>query len=191
MSRSANRRPRRDGPPRLSRRRSSCGARAQSHGHSAHIGQEVEISYRWHPLHGRRIRRHYAERRAGGEFVHVEAAPGVVIVVAAWMLDPAACAGMTSGAPRLSISALVDLHHLLIERGFRRNSSGDSTIVQEEHDETPAAADAAIHRPTTAQHSARFRKTPGDQLVGQTDGARSAGQTAVGGGRRGGGGARR
>ena len=46
----------------------------------------------------------------------------MVIVVAAWMLDPAACAGMTFGAPRVSISALADLHHLLIERGFRRNS---------------------------------------------------------------------
>ena len=59
------------------------------------------------------------------------------MVVPAWMLDPAACAGMTSGAPRLSASALTDLHHLLIERGFRRNSSGDSTIVQEEQHETP------------------------------------------------------
>jgi hypothetical protein len=35
----------------------------------------------------------------------------VVIVVAAWMLDPAACAGMTFGAPRVSPSALADLHH--------------------------------------------------------------------------------
>jgi hypothetical protein len=37
----------------------------------------------------------------------------VVIVVAAWMLDPAGCAGMAIGAPRVAISALVDLHHLL------------------------------------------------------------------------------
>ena len=44
----------------------------------------------------------YSERRAGGEVVHVEVAPGVVIVVAAWMLDPAACAGMALGAPRVS-----------------------------------------------------------------------------------------
>ena len=83
----------------------------------------------------------------------------MIIVVAAWMLDPATCAGMTSGAPRVSLSALADLHHLLIERGFRRNSPGDSTIVQEEQDETPAAA--AIRRPATAQHSARFRRLRG------------------------------
>jgi hypothetical protein len=44
----------------------------------------------------------YAERRAGGEVVHVEAAAGVVIVVAAWMLDPAACARTRTdvGMPR-------------------------------------------------------------------------------------------
>ena len=63
-------------------------------GHSAHVGQEVEVHYRWHPLYGRRVRRHYVERRVGGEVVHVEVAPGVVMVVAAWMLDPVACAGM-------------------------------------------------------------------------------------------------
>ena len=178
-------------PPRPSRRRSSCGARPQSHGHSAHLGQDVEVCYRWHALQGRRVRRHYTERRAGGEFVHVEAESGVVMAVAAWMLDPAACAGMTFGPPRLSLSALADLHHLLIERGFRRNSSGDSTIVQAEQDETPAGADAARRSPTPAQHSARFPKAPGDQPVGPTDGARPAGPTSVGGGRRGGGGARR
>ena len=50
----------------------------------------------------------YTERRAGGEVVHVEVAAGVVIVVAAWMLDPAACAGMTFGTPRVSVSALAE-----------------------------------------------------------------------------------
>jgi hypothetical protein len=52
-------------------------------------------------------------------------APGVVIVVAAWMLDPATCAGMAFGAPRVTVLALVELHQLLIERGFRRSSLGD------------------------------------------------------------------
>ena len=51
----------------------------------------------------------YTERRAGGEVVHVEVAAGVVIVVAAWMLDPAACAGMTFGTPRVSVSAPAEL----------------------------------------------------------------------------------
>ena len=59
------------------------------------------VHYRWHPLHGRRLRRHYSERRANGEVVHVEVAPGIVTVVAGWMLDPAACAKLSFGTPRV------------------------------------------------------------------------------------------
>ena len=56
----------------------------------------------------------------------------MVTAIAAWMLDPVVCASMaTIGAPCVSISALLDLHHLLIERGFRRSSRGDPNIVQE------------------------------------------------------------
>jgi hypothetical protein len=72
----------------------------QSPGHSAHIGQEVEVFYRWHPLYGRRVERQYSEQRANGEVVHVEVSPGIVIVIAAWMLDGAACAGMDLGVLR-------------------------------------------------------------------------------------------
>src|SRR5215831_21328643 len=108
----------------------SCG-QSQSCSHSARIGQEVEIHYRWHALYGRRVRRQYVERRAVGEVVHVEVAPGNVLVVATWMLDAAACAGMELGMPRVTIAALADLHQLLIEHGFRQRSSDGSTIVQE------------------------------------------------------------
>jgi hypothetical protein len=61
----------------------------------------------------------------------------VVIVAAAWILDPVACAGMAFGAPRVTVSALVELHQLLIEHGFRRSSQDDPTIVQEEQNEEP------------------------------------------------------
>jgi hypothetical protein len=71
------------------------------------------------------VGRQYIERRADGEVVHVEVAPGVVIAVAAWMLDSAACPGMELGAPRVTLSALAELHRLLIEYGFRRSSSSD------------------------------------------------------------------
>jgi len=64
--------------------------------------------------------------------------PGVVTAIAAWMLDPVACTGMAIGAPRVAVSALVDLHHLLIERGFRRSSRGDPNIVHGERHEEPA-----------------------------------------------------
>jgi hypothetical protein len=81
----------------------------------------------------------------------------VVIVAAAWMLDPAACTGMALGAPRVTVSALVELHRLLVERGFRRSSPDDPTIVQEEQDEKPAETGAAIRGAAPAHHGAARR----------------------------------
>jgi hypothetical protein len=51
------------------------------------------------------------------------------------MLDPVVCVGMKLGEPRVSVAALRELHHRLVERGLRKNSSNDSTFVQEECDE--------------------------------------------------------
>jgi hypothetical protein len=39
---------------------------------------------------------------------------------------------MVLGAPRVTLSVLAELHQLLIERGFRRSSRDDPTIVKEE-----------------------------------------------------------
>jgi hypothetical protein len=86
---------------------------------------EVEVHYRWHPLFGRRVRIRGSEQRNTGRIAYVEAATGAVTVIAAWMLDPVACAGMEIGAPRAAVSGLVELHHLLIEGGFRRSSRDD------------------------------------------------------------------
>ena len=55
-----------------------------------------------------------------------------LVVMTAWMLDPAACAGMALGAPRVTLAALAEVHRLLTERGFRRSSRDDPTIVQEQ-----------------------------------------------------------
>ena len=45
------------------------------------------------------------------------------------------------GAPRVKLAALAELHQLLVECGFRRNSRDDPTIVQEEqHEKLPAPA---------------------------------------------------
>ena len=87
--------------------------RGKSRGHSAHISQEVEVHYRWHALHGRKVRRLYAEQRSGREVVVVGAEPGVAIVLATWMLDPAVCSTMSLGAPTIDISGLADLYRLL------------------------------------------------------------------------------
>ena len=61
---------------------------AQSRSHSAHIGQDVVIQYRWHPLYGRSVRRIQGERRASGDFVHVELSPGAVTILPAWKPTP-------------------------------------------------------------------------------------------------------
>jgi DNA invertase Pin-like site-specific DNA recombinase len=90
--------------------------------------------------------------------VHVAAAPGVVIRLTAWMLDSAVCAGMTFGAPRVTVSALADLHQLLTERGFRQSSLGNPTIVPEQQYVEPTDAGAVISGPTPAQHPVRFGK---------------------------------
>ncbi|TMH71056.1 MAG: hypothetical protein E6H52_20575 [Betaproteobacteria bacterium] len=37
------------------RRTTSWISRPQSRSHSAHVGQEVQAHYRWHPLFGRRL----------------------------------------------------------------------------------------------------------------------------------------
>src|SRR4051794_33627936 len=136
--------------------------RLQSRCHSAHVGQEVEVHYRWHALYGRRVRRQYLERCVGGEVVHVEVAPGVVIVVAAWMLDPAACAGMVLGTPRVTISTLAELHQLLVEHGFRRSSPGGPMTIREEQNENRAVIGAVIDSPAPAQHPVRSRKATRD-----------------------------
>ena len=90
---------------------------SQSPGHSAHIGQGAQVHYRWHPLYGHRVRRIGGEQRLAGRFVHIGTTPGVVTVVAAWMLNPVACAGMEIGVPRTAVLALLELHHPLIEAG--------------------------------------------------------------------------
>jgi hypothetical protein len=99
--------------------------------HSAHIGQEVDVHYRWHPLYGRRLRVQHSEQRASGRVLHVEVAPGTVTILPDWMIDASVCAGMALGAPRISMDALRELHLLLLERGFRRSFCDDLPVVQE------------------------------------------------------------
>jgi hypothetical protein len=71
------------------------------------------VQYRWHPLHGQRVRRIQSERRASGELVHVELTPGAVTILPAWKLDAIYCAGLKVGAPQVSLAALRTLRELL------------------------------------------------------------------------------
>ena len=108
---------------------SSCPA--QFPVHSAHIGQEVEIHYLWHPLYGRRVKVKDIERRGGGQVVHVEADPGVIRMIAGWMLDAAICSAMVLGEPRVTVATLHNLHQLLVDLHLRGNSPDGSTNVRE------------------------------------------------------------
>ena len=79
-------------------------------------------------MYGQSARRIQVERRATGEFVHVELAPGVVTVLPAWKLDAIYCAGLKVGAPQVSLAALCSLRELLIACESRLVSA-DSNIV--------------------------------------------------------------
>src|SRR5262249_50858846 len=106
----------------------TCG-RVQSRSHSAHIGQDVVIQYRWHPLYGETVRRSGGERRAAGELVPVELTPGVAVtILPAWKLVPVYCAGLRVGAPQVCLAALCSLRELLIACESRLVSA-DGNIV--------------------------------------------------------------
>ena len=124
--------------------------------HSAHIGQDCVIHYRWHALFGRRVRPAAIEQRAHGSLASVEVEPGLIIKIPAWMLDPASCAGMEIGAPRASVAALAALHQVLVGQGFRRSSSDDGTVNEEEHNEVVACSPhrgSGRRTPRRAAHS--------------------------------------
>jgi hypothetical protein len=92
------------------------------------------IQYRWHPLYGRSVRRIQGERRASGDFVHVELSPGAVTILPAWKLDAVYCAGLKVGAPQVSSAALCSLHELLIACESRLVSADGNIVRQEAQD---------------------------------------------------------
>src|SRR5437899_3314150 len=114
--------------------------------HSAHVGQDVEVFYRWHALYGRRVRLNRLEPRANGQIAYVEASPGEILIMAAWMLDPVSCAGMQMAEPRASLAALADLHRLLVACGFRRSSEDEQRFAQ-------ADPNARLAPPPANKHS--------------------------------------
>ena len=148
--------------------------------HSAHVGADCVIHYRWHPHFGRRVRLEDIEHKASGPVASVELRPGQVIRIPAWMLDSSVCAGMKMGSPRVSLAALADLHDLLVAQGFRRPSSGDGTVIEEKHDEAVADNAGADERAPSAEHAARHAEAPGTEPGGTRSGRRSAGRIASG-----------
>ena len=82
-------------------------------------------------MYGQSARRIQVERRATGEFVHVELGPGVVTILPAWKLDAVYCAGLKVGAPQVSLAALCALHELLIACESRPVSADGNIVTQE------------------------------------------------------------
>src|SRR5215471_10966307 len=118
-------------PPRSEPATTKTFGQEQSRGHSAHVGQDVVVRYRWHPLYGQRVRRIQSEQRASGELVHVELTPGIVTILPAWKLDPIYCAGLKVGAPQVSVAALCTVHELLIACESRFVSADGNIVTQE------------------------------------------------------------
>jgi hypothetical protein len=162
------------------------------HRHSAHIGQDVVVQYRWHPLHGQRVRRIQSERRASGELVHVELTPGAVTILPAWKLDAIYCAGLKVGAPQVSLAALRTLRELLACES--RLVSADGNIVTQEAQDgsavTTRTKDGACLQThsadgtTPARSRSRRRTTSGHDTGGAPSRAESDGAAPARGGRR-------
>jgi hypothetical protein len=85
-------------------------------------------------LCGQSARRIQIERRASGEFVHVEVTPDVVTILPSWKLDAVYCPGVKVGAPQVSLAALYALHELLIACESRLVSADGNIVTQEAQD---------------------------------------------------------
>lgn len=166
-----------------SRRTDSSSVQERFHRHSAHIGQELEIYYRWHPLYGRKVRFRDSEQRGSGCVVHVDDGSGAVTVVSAWMLDPVVCVSMKLGEPRVAVAALCELHSLLVERGLRGNSPNDSTFVQEECNEFDVqdhstAASGVASSAASEQPGVHFSPAFRDGFISESASIEPSGQPA-------------
>jgi hypothetical protein len=137
------------------------------------------------------VNHQYSELRANGRVVHLEAATGVIVVLADWMLDPAACAGMERlGAPRVDLATLRNLTRLLAERGFGQHSSRDPRIAREVQNAQVTQvgsrnSDGGANDRSPTQHQVRFRPVGNDESARARESGSSPGKSpGASGGRR-------
>ena len=168
--------------PRRNRRRESSFGSAPTPVHSAHVGEELEVHYRWHPYFGRKVGVRRVEHRATGQFLKVQGPAGVVVSIAGWMLDPVVCAGMTIGPPQVDLGALVDLQRLFTCTADPAHSRSDVRIVREEGNE--ASQVVGIDLGSTDEPVVRHKPTEWTGVPGAGQGRFGAGSDPAAGSRR-------
>ena len=150
-------------PPRRARG-SSKGRQATQH--SAYRFEFVTAAYRWHPLHGRRLRAHQGARRDARDVVLVEDRPGLTRELPAWMCDAAACSAMTFGPPLVQVDAPWALSAFLATLLQARTASRSSEPPKKE-EVTDEPADE------TATKTACVEPGAGDRGAGEGAGVKS------------------
>ena len=156
-------------------------ATSPSQGHSAHIGEFVTVHYSSHPLFERRVRCEGVDRSRNGALARVEAAPGHVIIISTWMLDPVACVGMAIGEARVSLSALVELAEFLATHRGRVCSSTVSSVLEIPPDEAIDIESAREFAPN--DHGIRFPPDARNEPEATRRSSGGAGEPADGGDR--------
>jgi hypothetical protein len=148
--------------------KSSYG-RSQCPVHSAHVGDEVEVHYRWHPYFGQKVSIRRVEERATGRFLKVLGPSGVVVSISEWMIDRVVCGGMTMGLARVDLATLVELKRLVTSADKPALFLGGRRITQEEDNEIPQYAGAGVRpaaRPDIQTPDARRTERQGSQEDG-------------------------
>ncbi|WP_244489921.1 hypothetical protein [Rhizobium sp. Leaf391] len=75
---------------------------------------------------------------------------GIVISISGWMIDRFVCGGMTIGAARVDLAALIELNRLVTGSDKPALSRGGRRITQEEDDEIPQYAGADVRPAPTS-----------------------------------------
>ena len=115
--------------------------------HSAHVGEDFEVHYRWHPYFGRMVNVRRVEQRATGQFLRIRGPLSTVITIPGWMVDPIACAEMTSGPPQVDLAALLEPKRLVTALASFANFPGDG-VARENADEAGARSCTDLRRAT-------------------------------------------
>src|SRR5579863_2442919 len=115
---------------------------------SAYRLSAVVVEYRWHPLHGKRVRLYRRTVHGGVSVVHVDTDDDKTSrELPAWMVDASICRGMEVGSPQVSLAALCALTQA-INPSPPAVVSGLVSSLKKEND--PVEPTAKITKPAVA-----------------------------------------